>query len=125
MGLKPLVEDPPSWVLKTHVLPFQSSHTNLRIDISFTDSPYEKQAIERGEDVLIEQVPVRFASVEDLIIHKVIAWRGVDQQDVRGILLKNPQVDLDDVRHWLRLFGEALEQPLEQRLNEAVRGAGV
>jgi len=123
--LQPLVEHPDEWVLKTHVLPMQTKTTHLRVDISFTDSPYETQAIARGEDVLIDGVPVRFASVEDLLIHKIIAWRGVDQQDVQSILLKNPDADLDDVRLWLGRFEEVLETPLLDRLKHALRDAGM
>ena len=121
LDLKPLVDDVHEWVLRTHVLPTNTAGSSLRIDMSFTDSPYEAQAIARGDDVIIDGVHVRFASVEDLLIHKIIAWRDVDRGDVHAILLKNPDADLDDVRHWLSLFSEALEIDLLDRLDDAIR----
>lgn len=125
VGLEPMNDDPRAWVMKTHVLPLHTKNQRLRVDISFTDSPYETQAIARGEDVMIDNVPVRFCCVEDLLIHKIIAWRGVDQQDCRSVLLKNPDADLDDVRAWLSRFEEVLEIPLLDRLAQALRDAGM
>jgi hypothetical protein len=119
------VDDPQAFVDRTHVLPLMSKDQKLRLDVSFTDSPYELQAIARGVDVLVNRVAVRFASAEDLLIHKIIAWRGVDQKDVRGILLRNPDVDLAYIRHWLGLFSEALEQPLLERLEQGMRDAAM
>lgn len=124
-GIEPMVDDVEEFVLRTHVLPSQTRRTKLRIDVSMTDSLYELQAMERADQVEIEGVSVRFATAEDLLIHKIIAWRGVDQQDVRGVLLKNPGVDLAYTRHWLSLFAEALEQPLLERLEQGIRDAGM
>ena len=122
--LEPMVDKPNEWVMKTHVLPLQTKASSLRVDISFTDSPYETQAIARGEDVMVSGVPVRFCSVEDLLIHKLIAGRMQDLIDVRTVLLKNPDADLDDVRLWLGRFEEVLETPLLERLKQALRDAG-
>jgi hypothetical protein len=111
-GLRPMVDNPQEFVLRTHVLPCQSSRSHLRLDPSFTDSPYELRAIERGVDVVVDGVAVRFASAEDLVIHKIIAGRPVDHQEVSGVLLKNPHIDAAYVRHWLAQFARALERPL-------------
>jgi len=49
--------------------------------------------------------PVRFASCEDLIIHKMVAGRAVDIEDVCHLLTKNrEQLDYDYLRHWLSEF---------------------
>ncbi len=89
--------------------------------MSFTDSPYELAAIARGVDVVLDGEPVRFASAEDLVIHKIIAGRPVDHQDVEGILLKNPDIDATDIRQWLARFAEALDQPLVEAFDELWR----
>lgn len=117
-GIVPAVDEPVEFVRKTHVLPSCSERTRLRVDMSFTDSPYELQAIARGVDVVLDGVSVRFASAEDLVIHKIIAGRPVDHQDVEGILLKNPQIDAADIRAWLARFAEALEQPLVEAFDD-------
>lgn len=54
--------------------------------------------------------PLHFASPEDLIIHKVFAGRPRDIEDVRTVLLKNPDVDLQYIRGWLKEFDEASKE---------------
>jgi hypothetical protein len=52
---------------------------------------------------------VAFASVEDLIIHKIFAGRPRDLEDVRSVLLRNPDVEIGHIRKWLGEFDEAVE----------------
>jgi hypothetical protein len=120
-GLEPLYDDPAQFVRESHLLPCRSRTVPLRVDFAFTDTPYEQQAIARGEDVMIEGVPVRFASVEDLLVHKLLAWRPQDQKDIETILLKNPEADLDEVRYWCGQFEQVLEEPVADRLDQALR----
>ncbi len=47
---------------------------------------------------------VSFASVEDVVIHKIFAGRPRDIEDVRAILLKNRDVDVEYIRRWLKDF---------------------
>lgn len=51
---------------------------------------------------------MRFASPEDLVIHKLFARRPRDLEDVRGVILKNPGLDRDYVRGWLGEFDASL-----------------
>ncbi len=106
MGLTPLV-DPETFTRETMVLPCSDPGTEIRVDMIFSFSPYEQLAIERARIVRIGNADVHFASLEDLLIHKLIAGRPRDLEDVRIILLKNPHSDLAYVRHWLSEF-EAL-----------------
>lgn len=55
---------------------------------------------------------MRFASPEDLVIHKMVAGRARDLEDVRGVLLKNPTLDSQYVEHWLREFNKSLGKSL-------------
>ncbi len=121
LGLTPSRADAREFVNLTHVLPTRQQDSPLRVDFSMTDSPYELQAIARGVDVVIDGVPVRFATAEDLVIHKVIAWRGRDIDDIEGVLLKNPGMDTAYIRHWLAQFADVLEQPLVERFDELWR----
>ncbi len=105
LGLKPLTEDPQSFAAKTKVLPAEAQDSKVRVDFIFSFTPYETQAIERVNEVLLEGCPVRFASCEDVIIHKMVAARPVDQEDVRHLLAKNRDaLDIEYLRHWLREF---------------------
>lgn len=111
VGLTPLVT-PESFTTQTMVLPCHDPSSGIRVDFIFSFTPYERQAIDRAVPVSIRSAQVRFASAEDLIVHKMLAGRPRDHEDVTGILLKQPRLDLAYVRHWLAQFAAALDQPL-------------
>ncbi len=116
LGWSVLVEDVRAFVKKTLVLPCQNE-AGIRIDFIFSFSPYERQAIQRAKRVTLGGTGVVFAAVEDLIIHKIVAGRPRDLEDVAGILLKNPEMDQAYIQDWLRQFEEALQIPLVVRFD--------
>ena len=107
-GWQVLVQEPEDFVRRTMVLPCSDSETRLRIDLMFSHSEYERQALEHVQRVPIGNARVRFASLEDLVIHKIIAGRPRDLEDVRGILLKNPTCQVEYIRQWLQEFDRGL-----------------
>ncbi len=107
-GLKILVKQDKEFVAKTLVLPALDKQSGIRIDFTFSYSFYERQAIERAKEVKLGRTPVRFASLEDLLIHKVIAGRPRDFEDVRSVLLKNPKYDSRYIQKWLTEFDKSL-----------------
>ena len=111
LNLRVLVEDPEAFVRQTWVLPSLHPPTGLRVDFLFSWTPYEQQALQRARPVVIEGYPVRFASPEDVIIHKMLAGRPRDLEDVRTILRKQ-DVDVAYIRTWLQAFEATLSQPL-------------
>jgi hypothetical protein len=110
IGLIPLPENIESFVEKTFVLPVKDKSTKIRVDFIFSQTSYEKQAIDRANKIEIKSKTVRFASLEDIIIHKIFAGRPRDLEDVRSILLKNPIFDKDYIIKWLKEFDNTLEQ---------------
>lgn len=111
-GWEVLPEAPEAFVEKTLVLPCRDQSTGMRIDIIFSFTPYEQTAIERAIRVRVDDIDVAFASVEDLIIHKLVAGRPRDLEDARGVILKNPASDWDYVRRWLKAFEETMNRSL-------------
>ncbi|RKY08468.1 MAG: hypothetical protein DRP56_04070, partial [Planctomycetota bacterium] len=73
LNLKMLVEDPESFAVDTRVLPTEDTASRIRIDFIFSFMPYERQAIENAKPVQISDFSAKFASCEDIIIHKMIA----------------------------------------------------
>lgn len=122
MQLRPLV-NPETFTRQTMVLPCGDAETGIRVDFIFSFSPYERQAMERIRKVRIGNAHVRFASAEDVIIHKIVAGRPRDLEDVRSILVKNPDVDLAYVRHWLDKFSGALAEPFLERFEQTLKEA--
>lgn len=102
--LKPIPEDIESFVKQTMVLPALDETTGIRIDFIFSFTPYETEAIKRAKGINILNQAVYFASVEDVIIHKIFAGRPRDLEDARTILLKNPDIDNRYIRGWLKEF---------------------
>ena len=117
LNLQPLVQTE-DFTKETMVLPCQDSETGIRVDLIFSHSPYEQQALERIQRITMEGVEVRFASVEDVVIHKIIAGRARDLEDVEAIVLKNPRMDREYVDTWLQQFSEALGEPFTQKFKE-------
>ena len=102
-------EDFETFVRKTFVLPTRDSGSGIRVDLIFSFTPYERQAIERAKPVSFRGNAVMFASVEDVIIHKIFAGRPRDLEDVRSIIIKNPDFDREYTRKWLKEFDRSVE----------------
>lgn len=107
LSLKPLPEDVQSFVKETMVLPALDEYTGIRVDFIFSYTPFETNAIGRAKTVMILDQKVAFASPEDLIIHKIFAGRPRDYEDVRIILIKNPDIEKPYIRKWLKEFDES------------------
>ncbi len=64
-----------------------------RIDILLAVVEYQIVALNRAVDHRL--------TVEDVIIHKLIAWRMRDRDDIRSVLSVGPTLDLDYLNHWI------------------------
>ena len=104
ISLQILPENIDSFVKKTMVLPAIDKNTGIRVDFIFSFTPYEREAIKRAKKILIGKTRVSYASVEDVIIHKIFAHRPKDIEDVENILLKNSKIDKDYIIKWLKEF---------------------
>jgi predicted nucleotidyltransferase len=105
--LKILPENPQDFANETKVLPAEDSDSKIRIDFIFSFTIYENQAFKRTKKILIGDYPVKFASCEDVLIHKMVAGRAIDAEDVKNILIKNRKnVDFDYINRWLNEFGK-------------------
>lgn len=116
-GWQVLVNSPALFVERTMVLPCLEPASGIRIDFIFSLTPYERQALNHVSRVRVGGSTVCFASVEDLIIHKVFAGRPRDIEDVRGILLKRTPFDLGYIDRWLQELEKGANEPLQQRFN--------
>jgi hypothetical protein len=96
---------------------------DIRIDVIFSFSEYERLAISRALAVRVGERMVRFATLEDLIVHKVVAGRPRDLEDVKGLLRRNPGADLGEVRAALSDFAALVGEPFEALFESVLREA--
>lgn len=109
-SLQPLPADINQFVKETMVLPAADDTSGIRVDFIFSFTPYESQAIGRARLVTVKDQEVSFASPEDVIIHKIFAGRPRDMEDARIILIKNPGMDIEYMRKWLREFDASSDE---------------
>lgn len=92
---------PGGWLLRaTH-----PEHGGL--DLVVAETEYQSVALARadesatGSKTATGSVRVKALTVEDVLIHKLIANRAKDEADVIDILKTGPDLDQDYLRHWL------------------------
>jgi hypothetical protein len=110
LGLNPLVSNIADFVKETMVFPVQDRKSGIRVDFIFSSSSYEKQAIQRALGIPFGKTVVKFAAVEDVIIHKVIAGRTRDMEDVQAIMLRRLGCNISYIGKWLKKFDSALSE---------------
>jgi len=109
IGGRPLPERVEAFVNSTFVLPVIVDGS-IRVDFIFSLTEYERQAIARAKRVKINNVLVNFSSIEDIIIHKIFAGRPRDIEDVKSIVLKNSDIEIEYINKWLALFEQSDEE---------------
>ncbi len=104
------IPDAREFALRHRVLLIQAEN-GVPIDLSLGIPGYEEEALHRAVEVNFPGVgKLRLIGPEDLIIHKCVAGRPRDIEDVEGILIRQRmQLDLDLVRRWLAEFREVVD----------------
>lgn len=123
LKLKMLPARPEDFAKETRVLPAEEQKSGFRVDFVFSFSEYERQAIKKAKRVNINSYPVKFASCEDVIIHKMVAGRAVDEEDVKSILVKNKSsIDRKYIRRWLSEFSKSFgNEGIMDRFNSLLK----
>ena len=105
------VEAPMEFARSTAVVPLESAE-GVRIDMVIARLALEHEAIARARTVRIMDIEVRFATAEDLILHKIISERSRDLEDVEGIVRRQRgALDLEYLRPRIRQLSNALQRP--------------
>lgn len=86
------------------------------VDLFLVTTTYQQTAFDRRTKRAINAREAWMISLEDLILHKMIAGRNRDLADVNDMLLLNPTPDLAYLRMWAPELGvsDALEERLSQ-----------
>lgn len=78
------------------------------VDFLVALTHYQQEALRRATDHVL--------TVEDVVVHKVIAWRERDREDIQSILEAGHEIDWDYVSEWVEYFG------FEERLKQLPSG---
>jgi len=107
---RPRMPDAFDFALRHRVLLIESKK-GLPIHVSLGIPGYEEKVMQRAVRVSFSGLrPLRLISAEDLIIHKCVAGRARDQEDVERILVRQRlSLDLRYIRRWLKLFVPLVE----------------
>jgi hypothetical protein len=109
--LRPIPGDPFAFVEKRRVLPVMTS-MQVRADIVFASMPVEREAIRRAVMKPLAGRLIPVASVEALLIMKLICERQKDLSDARALLRRfRTSLDLSYLMPKLEELAEALAQP--------------
>lgn len=92
--------------LRIHQSPGGEDHPYLlmsrgdrgEVDFMVAEVEYQELAITRG---LAEHC----LTVEDVVVHKLLAWRPRDREDVISVLMANPSLDIAYVEEWATFWG--------------------
>ena len=104
-GWRILVENPEAFIQETMVLPVEDTETHIRIDFIFSWTSYEQNAIARSSIIAgSESSDIHYATKEDIIIHKMLARRARDLEDIKNILLANQTIDHAYIETCLKTF---------------------
>ena len=110
-NLRVLPSDPRTFLDETHVLPL-AALGGVRIDLIHAWLPFEEAAIARAQAIILGGVPVRIATAEDLIVHKLASKRPRDAEDATGVLRRQrTSLDRAYLDPLVRSLSEALDEP--------------
>ncbi len=84
---------------------------DMKADVLVAETRYQEGAIARSLRT--------FLTIEDVLVHKLIAWRAKDQDDIRSILQAGQPYDVAYVERWakewavLDRWAEMIETPAD------------
>jgi hypothetical protein len=110
-GFRLRIDGTDTFIRTTRVVPLEHLASGLALDIVLAGPGLEDLFIERAVPIDVAGTVVPFISPEDLIVTKILAARGKDLDDVRGVLAeRGPALDITLIRTTLSLLEDALGQ---------------
>jgi len=109
--MHPRPADPERFVEQTHVLPLQSKN-GVRVDVIFGALELQREAVGRAVPKPIAGRSIPVATIEDLLITKLVSEREKDLGDARALLRRfGKSLDRDYLLPKLEELAEALSRP--------------
>lgn len=123
-AFRAIPKKPLAFMEETRVLPLDVLGT--RADVIFGQLPYERRAIERAIAVPLAGKSIRVCTPEDLVLHKILAERPKDEEDLRGLARRcGRKLDRAYLDPLVRSLAEQLDRPdLWERFERLFGGPG-
>lgn len=122
IDLKVLVSNPIEFVAQTMVLPTIDGRSGaFRVDFIFSATEFEHNAIKRANIIKLDDVEVSYCSLEDLIVFKIFAGRQKDLEDIKYMILKNPNYNTNYIEHILKELGNAVDKDFLASFYEIIK----
>jgi predicted nucleotidyltransferase len=109
--IEPRISDAQEFAKKSRMLLMRHLPSKINIDISMGLLPFEREAVLRQQTTNFQGIKIPLPAPEDLIVFKSISPRALDEEDIKGILSRNPQIDKKRVLSTVREFSEIMEKP--------------
>lgn len=105
------VSNPSEFARQTRMVLLRASN-GFEIDVSLGIPGYEEEVMRRAVDYEVEPGKfVKLCSAEDLVIHKAVAARPRDIEDIEGVVYRQgDKLDVSYIRLWLQQFADALDK---------------
>jgi len=105
-----LVKNPEDFVRGTWMLPIEHLKTKVRVDLIFSQTIFEQDAINNAKNIKIDNFKIKFMSPEDLIVQKVISGRKLDIEDAKSVLdVQSKKINMKYIENKLKLFSKELD----------------
>ena len=105
------IPQPREFALSRRILLLQDND-GIPLDISLGGLPFEQRCVERSIDAqFVVGVTLRICSLEDLIVLKAFADRLRDWADLEGIILRQKQIDWNQVFTEIKPLCDLKEAP--------------
>lgn len=110
----PIPKNIRAFVKNTGVVPLRflkGKDIKGQCDLIIAKNIIEELALKRARIRKIDSLKIRVVSPEDLIIHKMTAYRPRDLEDIRGILMRRKgKLDIKYIEYWLGLIDKLAKQ---------------
>ncbi|MCC6484740.1 MAG: nucleotidyltransferase [Armatimonadetes bacterium] len=109
-AFKPRLQDAVAFAEANRIL-LISDASGTPVDISLGIPGYEEEAVRRAVTVTLpNKRSIRLIRAEDLVVHKCIAGRPRDREDVAGIVARQyTSLNVTYIREWLSQFAELID----------------
>ncbi len=110
-GLTPRITNPSAFAKRSAMLLLKHDESGTPVDVAQSRLPFEQEAIARARQVDVGGFSVPLPTPEDLIIMKAIAHRPQDIEDIRGIVLCQPKLNVGRIRKEVTALAHTLDMP--------------